>query len=275
MKVANYSWWIGAIISPILTVALTGGSNDDDIGMLILVGVVNGVFWGWLIGFLIDKARGNPKETKPTPTTKKTYQTPPITKEVEINKSNSETDRNEFAEILYEFSMNQKALGSLEKIKSADTTLYFNEFLKLLKEFVSSKTGVNLIIEDYTCIFKSLTTSLKPITVELDKNRGKLLFISNNLGDVFKNHEGSVICSNNFIILGIEEDSLSRWLFMHLSGRIHEPKLFILTDNDILDCGTLPDASFQTVFNELDRRLERTPSNADWDNLMDEFYNKI
>ena len=67
MKVVNYSWWIGAIISPILTVTLTGGSNDDDIGMLVLIGVINGIFWGWLIGFIIDKARDNPNKNDLAP----------------------------------------------------------------------------------------------------------------------------------------------------------------------------------------------------------------
>ncbi|TDN95299.1 hypothetical protein DET49_102185 [Salegentibacter sp. 24] len=59
MKAVNYSWWIGAIISTILTLTLTGGPAQDNPGMLILIGVINGVFWGWIIGLIIDKLIAN------------------------------------------------------------------------------------------------------------------------------------------------------------------------------------------------------------------------
>ncbi|OEY71954.1 hypothetical protein [Salegentibacter salarius] len=55
MKAVNYSWWIGAIISTVLTLTLTGGSAKDNPAMLILIGIFNGVFWGWMIGFIFDK----------------------------------------------------------------------------------------------------------------------------------------------------------------------------------------------------------------------------
>lgn len=59
MKVANHSWWIGAIIGAILTLTLIGGQAEDNPGMLITIGLLSGAFCGWLIGLIIDKARGN------------------------------------------------------------------------------------------------------------------------------------------------------------------------------------------------------------------------
>jgi len=65
MKAVNHSWWIGAIISTVLTLTLTGGSAQDNPGILILIGIFNGVFWGWIIGIIIDKIRGNQKVPVP------------------------------------------------------------------------------------------------------------------------------------------------------------------------------------------------------------------
>lgn len=67
MKLANYSWWIGAIIGAILTLTLTGGQAEDSPGMLIIIGLVSGGFWGWLIGYLIDKAKGSAAEKNKMP----------------------------------------------------------------------------------------------------------------------------------------------------------------------------------------------------------------
>ncbi|HEY9184327.1 MAG TPA: hypothetical protein VIM94_03275 [Salegentibacter sp.] len=69
MKVVNYSWWIGAIISTVLTLSLTGGPAQDSPGTLILIGVVNGVFWGYIIGLIIDKIR-EPSSNHENPSTK-------------------------------------------------------------------------------------------------------------------------------------------------------------------------------------------------------------
>ncbi|WP_026932800.1 hypothetical protein [Christiangramia echinicola] len=55
MKAVNYSWWIGAIISTILTFAFLGSDSSLDVGMIFFVGIVNGVFWGYIIGLIIDK----------------------------------------------------------------------------------------------------------------------------------------------------------------------------------------------------------------------------
>ncbi|MBE7641407.1 hypothetical protein GUB10_13790 [Salegentibacter sp. BLCTC] len=57
MKAVKHSWWIGAIIGPILTIVLVGSPNPE-YGMLIFAGLVNGIFWGWIIGLIIDKVRG-------------------------------------------------------------------------------------------------------------------------------------------------------------------------------------------------------------------------
>lgn len=59
MKAVNHSWWIGAIISTVLTFAFLGGETAEDIFMSLFVGIINGVFWGWIVGLLIDKLRGN------------------------------------------------------------------------------------------------------------------------------------------------------------------------------------------------------------------------
>lgn len=96
MKVANYSWWIGAIISPILTVSLMGSSNDDDTGMLILLGVINGIFWGWLIGFIIDKARDNPKATSPVQNPQKKSVDKTVDFPGETNEPIKSSDKNEY-----------------------------------------------------------------------------------------------------------------------------------------------------------------------------------
>ena len=67
MKAVNHSWWIGAIISTVLTLTLTGGPAQDNPGMLILIGVSNGVFWGWIIGLIIDKVRASPSTNEKIP----------------------------------------------------------------------------------------------------------------------------------------------------------------------------------------------------------------
>jgi hypothetical protein len=73
MKAVNHSWWIGAIISTVLTLTLTGGPAQDNPGMLILIGVINGVFWGWIIGLIIDKVRGNSEVPAPAQNPLKTH----------------------------------------------------------------------------------------------------------------------------------------------------------------------------------------------------------
>lgn len=55
MKAVTHSWWIGAIISTILTFAYLGTDSSINVGMLLFMGIVNGIFWGWIIGLIIDK----------------------------------------------------------------------------------------------------------------------------------------------------------------------------------------------------------------------------
>ncbi len=274
MKAQNHSWWIGAIVGAILTLTLTGGPAQDNPGMLIIVGLVSGAFWGWIIGLIIDSIRAKTTKNKKEKDAIKNPITIPKPNTSVNNDSAINSDKNEIAELLYEFSMNQDAMKELEKINSEDPEIFFAKFWEIFKNEVFAKTGVTLQSPDASQ-FKSFRFSFTTRTEELDKGRGKLLFISNNLGDVFKNPEGRVICSNKYIILGVEEGKLTRWLYMHLSGRIHEPQMFLLKEGDIIPCGSLLGSSYFILYNELNRRLEKTPTQKDWNNLMDEFYNKI
>lgn len=86
MKAVNHSWWIGAIISTVLTLTLTGGPAQDNPGMLILIGVINGVFWGWIIGLIIDRLRGNSGVPVPAQNTLKN----PINASVDFSKMEQE-----------------------------------------------------------------------------------------------------------------------------------------------------------------------------------------
>jgi hypothetical protein len=65
MKAVNYSWWIGAIVSTILTFAILDADSPNDFAMILFMGVVNGVFWGWIIGLIIDKFRENTLKSNP------------------------------------------------------------------------------------------------------------------------------------------------------------------------------------------------------------------
>lgn len=271
MKAINYSWWIGAIIGAVLALAFTGGPAEDKPGMLILVGLGSGALWGVIIGLIIDSVRGKIKTKNSTDNSENST---PKSHNLLNDDANLNLDRNEIAELLYEFSINQNAMEELEKIKSDDPYLYFTKFWEIFKNEVLNQTGVKLQFPN-AGKFKSFTFSFMIRIEELDEGRGKLLFIANNLGNVFKNPEGRIICSNKYIILGIEEGRLTRWLYMHLSGRTHEPQLFLLKEDDIIPCGSLPDSNYATLYNELNKRLERTPNHSDWDNLMDEIFNKI
>ncbi len=306
MKAVNHSWWIGAIISTILTFVFLGDNSSSDKGILLFIGVVNGLFWGWVIGLIIDKIKGNPENKVLTPHREKEIviqegiyydslerqsrrierqkrlalrnaeYSPKEASEISGNEESfSETDRNEIADLLEKFSRNQQALEELKQINSYEPQFYFKEFLKLFEKEVYNSTGVNLLTVGNSYKFRSFLFSFEPKIVELDKERGFLVFLSNSLGDVFKNPEGGTICSIKYNVLGVEEGKLSRWLYMHLTGRGHEPQLFLLKEDDLFPCGSLPDATYTTLFYELDRRLEKTPTQADWENLLDDFYNKI
>jgi hypothetical protein len=96
MKIQNHSWWIGAIVGAILTLTLTGGPAQDNPGMLIIVGLVSGAFWGWIIGLIIDKIIGNPKIPVPVQHT----QRKPFNEKKEIPKEVNEpiqtSNKNEY-----------------------------------------------------------------------------------------------------------------------------------------------------------------------------------
>ena len=51
-KVAHHSWWICGLLGLII-----GLSSSNDKGMMVFIGVSNGLFWGWILGLIIDKVR--------------------------------------------------------------------------------------------------------------------------------------------------------------------------------------------------------------------------
>lgn len=183
-----------------------------------------------------------------------------------------EIEKRVIAEIIYRFSMNQDALEALQEINSNNLAYYFDKFKEIFVKEVHTKTGIKPLMSDNIFKFKTFSFSFNTSIKELNNGRGKLLFISNDLGNIYENPEGKIICSNKYIILSIEQGILTRWMYMHLTGRLHEPRLFLLNADDIIYCGSLPDDSFQTLFNELDRRLVRTPSIDDLKNLLNDFY---
>ena len=70
IKASHHTWWIGGIIGFIYALS---ESDSKDIGLLIFAWVSNGIGWGWLVGFLIDKIidflmvkPANPDVTKTT-----------------------------------------------------------------------------------------------------------------------------------------------------------------------------------------------------------------
>tara|TARA_A100000171_G_C2140531_1_gene155412 strand:- start:14256 stop:16169 length:1914 start_codon:yes stop_codon:yes gene_type:complete len=50
-KIAKSSWWIFAIIGIIVHLSLL---DFEDKWILVLIGALNGAFWGWLLGLLLD-----------------------------------------------------------------------------------------------------------------------------------------------------------------------------------------------------------------------------
>jgi len=55
VKVAHYSWWICGILG--LIIGLSSTDNSTDSGLMAFVGITNGLFWGWIIGLIIDRIR--------------------------------------------------------------------------------------------------------------------------------------------------------------------------------------------------------------------------
>lgn len=67
MKTVYHSWWIGGIIGAILVPMLAETPNTGP-GFYIIIGLINGIFWGWLIGLIIDKA-GKSSNSSENPST--------------------------------------------------------------------------------------------------------------------------------------------------------------------------------------------------------------
>lgn len=55
-KVASYTWWICGILGLFIGLAKADG-RINGYGIMAFAGIVNGVFWGWLLGFIIDKIK--------------------------------------------------------------------------------------------------------------------------------------------------------------------------------------------------------------------------
>lgn len=55
-KIASYTWWIFGIVGLIIGLSKADG-RINSYEMMAFAGIANGVFWGWLLGFIIDKIR--------------------------------------------------------------------------------------------------------------------------------------------------------------------------------------------------------------------------
>jgi len=56
VKVASYTWWICGILGLFIGLAKADG-RINGYGVMAFAGVVNGIVWGWLLGFIIDKIK--------------------------------------------------------------------------------------------------------------------------------------------------------------------------------------------------------------------------
>ncbi|HZK06917.1 MAG TPA: hypothetical protein VFC92_01835 [Bacteroidales bacterium] len=56
IKIAHYTWWICGIIGLFIGLAQADG-RINGYGIMGVAGIVNGVVFGWLIGFIIDKIK--------------------------------------------------------------------------------------------------------------------------------------------------------------------------------------------------------------------------
>ena len=56
VKIASYTWWICGILGLFIGLSEADGRiNRYD--LMALAGIFNGIIWGWLIGFIIDKIK--------------------------------------------------------------------------------------------------------------------------------------------------------------------------------------------------------------------------
>lgn len=56
VKVVSYTWWICGIIGLMIGLAKADG-RINTYGVMAFAGIVNGVFWGWILGLIIDKIK--------------------------------------------------------------------------------------------------------------------------------------------------------------------------------------------------------------------------
>ncbi len=406
MKAVNHSWWVGAIISTVLTFAFLGSNSSMNFGLILFIGIVNGVFWGFVIGLIIDNISGSQKHPNTASGTDNELKPPNINandnaegqtnrkssniesdiglneqftgdrtakdvimEELQINVDNSIEDyrlknkkelddplfgpiklinyinttseelkkallktketlgltaeevneivenihRNTFqnnlvtnqgqedlttekfqeeesdfmgpdikstakqeditkiSELLVRFSRDSNVYNTL--IRNSISVYELTKarpFLKILQTYVEERLGSTLQIGIRQLRFNTCSFKYNYKVVDLNKINGQLIFFSNALSDM------EAIEINKHIILCIENNEVTRWMFVEETSVAHLTNLYMLNENgEVINCGKLPDAKFKTVYDELERRLEKTPSKKDWDNLMDEFYNKI
>lgn len=56
VKLASYTWWICGIIGLLIGLAKADG-RINSYEIMAFAGISNGIFWGWLLGFIIDKIK--------------------------------------------------------------------------------------------------------------------------------------------------------------------------------------------------------------------------
>ncbi|WP_296619220.1 hypothetical protein [Marivirga sp.] len=115
MKAVTHSWWIGAIISTVLTFAFLGTDSSPNVGMLLFMGIVNGVFWGWLIGLLIDKIGRSFKNENLTPDTIGEHATQKVNSDASYERGNQTSINAGYALELSRIITENKALKKQPK----------------------------------------------------------------------------------------------------------------------------------------------------------------
>ncbi|UBZ08261.1 hypothetical protein LDL76_06005 [Salegentibacter mishustinae] len=181
MKAVNHSWWIGAIISTVLTFVFLGNDSSLNVGVLLFMGIVSGAFWGWLIGLIIDKFWEN-KKTSSSKTSGKISKDDPESSEVvnqtvspPLNKqySSESEDTNGPAFLPYETIVKDIAHSNKVMI-----TEFFQQYLNntIYKYIDKNKNSLN------DPIFSSMKI-MNLIQITSEEIKPKLMQIKGNLSE--------------------------------------------------------------------------------------------
>ena len=124
MKTVNHSWWVGGIVGAILTPILAESPNTGP-GLYVIIGLVNGVFWGWIIGLIIDKL-GEPSDDSEKPSTKsnstKSNKKPPLRRDGYYLASIKNSQFEPLYFVMFFTSKGFVAVQELEEFKDSDLT---------------------------------------------------------------------------------------------------------------------------------------------------------